>query len=74
MPDSDARIARLEESQKNLHEKVDRLADSLDNHIATEIKMVFRTLRMVFKTMGAVIGLLLGVLATLLFPYFSGGS
>lgn len=67
--DTDRRLTRLEEQiggKGGLHEKVDNLADALQNHIATDV-------RRLFKTMGAVIVLLLGVLGALLWPYFSGG-
>ena len=63
---TDTRLGRLEEGLDSLHDKVDKLANSLDNHVATDVK------RMV-KAMGAVISVLLGVLGTLLWPYFSGG-
>lgn len=63
---TDHRLTRLEARQEDLHEKVDNLTDALQNHIATDVKRLF-------KTMGAVIVLLLGVLGALLWPYFSGG-
>ena len=62
----DARLARLEESHRSLHIKVDNLTVALQNHVATDVKRML-------KTMGAVIFILLGVLGTLLWPYFSGG-
>ena len=64
--DTDRRLTRLEERHEALHDKVDNLVHALQNHVATDV-------RRLFKTMGAVIVLLLGVLGALLWPYFSGG-
>ncbi len=68
MPSSDTntRLGRLEAGQVGLHKKVDKLVLTVENHIATDVKRML-------KTMGAVIFILLGVLGTLLWPYFSGG-
>ena len=64
--DTDVRLALLEKGQKALHIKVDKLTVAVENHIATDV-------RRMLKTMGFVILLLLGVLGALLGPYFSGG-
>ncbi len=69
MPSSsstEGRLASLETGQKSLHRKVDRLVITVENHIATDVKRML-------KTMGAVIFILLSVLGTLLWPYFRGG-
>lgn len=69
MPSSSStytRLTALEVGQQGLHKKVDKLVVTVENHIATDVKRML-------KTMGAVIFILLGVLGTLLWPYFSGG-